>query len=336
MEKTLPVGKLPVELFKQMLADIDAAGDEVVLGPGIGLDCAVVRNGDRYLVYTSDPITFASDEAGWYLVHINANDIATTGADPRWLLSTMLLPSGQTTEGLVRQIAGQVLETCQILDIHIIGGHTEVTAGLDRPILVGTMVGEVAPEKLVTPGGAREGDRLLLTKGVPLEATAILSREFPDQLKGTVSKTELEAARNYLYTPGISVVSDAKIAVSSGRVTAMHDPTEGGLYAALWELAQASDAALEIDLASIPVSPLSRRICEEFNIDPLGAIASGSLLLTVAQEDAGAICQSLGAEGVPCTEIGWVRRGDIKVFKRGSADELLPYPEQDEIGKAYE
>ena len=252
----LPVGKLPLDLLSRLLSQVPVRDERVRIGPGIGLDCAVVEMGDRLLVVKSDPITFASDEIGRYAVQINANDIATTGAQPKWMMVTMLLPEGKTTPELVETIAGQVYAAARSIGVTVIGGHTEITYGLERPILAGTMIGEVDREALITPQGARPGDSILLTKGVPIEGTAILAREIPERLGGILSPDEYEQARGFLHDPGISVLGDAQAAIRAGKVTAMHDPTEGGLASALWELADASGCSLEVDLASIPVPGL--------------------------------------------------------------------------------
>ena len=337
----LPVGKLPVELLRRMLArapgpEVDA---RILLPPGVGLDCAVVDLGERLLVFKSDPITFATAEIGWYLVQVNVNDIATTGALPRWLLLTMLLPEDQTTPELVEAIGAQVFDACRALGIAVLGGHTEITHGLQRPLLAGTLVGEVARAALVTPQGAQPGDRLLLTKGVPIEATARMAREFAERLQGVLSAEELAAAQNFLFEPGLSVLRDAQTALGAGRVTAMHDPTEGGLAAALWELAWASGLALAVDCSAVPIPPLSARICAALGLDPLASIASGALLLTTPPADAAAIAQALRAAGIPCAEIGAALPGPPEVRCLATAGHgpptPLPYPIQDAIAALY-
>ena len=151
--------------------------NRVLFGPGIGRDCAVVDAGKNLLVFKSDPITFTADQIGWYAVQVGANDIATMGALPRWYLATLLLPEGKTDSSLVENITEQIFAACREMEISLIGGHTEITYGIDRPILVGTMIGEVARHELVTPQGIHAGDHILLTKGVPIEGTAILARE---------------------------------------------------------------------------------------------------------------------------------------------------------------
>lgn len=332
---SLSIGKLPPDLLARILARAPTPDPRVLVRAGLGLDCAVVETpgSETLLVFKSDPITFATDEIGWYLVHVNANDLATTGATPRWLLVTMLLPESSATPDLVEQINAQVWRACQALGIAVIGGHTEVTAGLERPILAGTLIGEAARERLVTPRGARPGDRVLLTKGVPIEATALLAREFADRLRPALSEAALAEARAFLHTPGLSVLHDAQIALQAGAVTAMHDPTEGGLAAALWELAEASGRALMVDPAAVPVPALSARLCRALNVDPLAAIASGALLLTTPPADAGAIQRALEAEGIACAELGEVTPGPPAV--RGPDGRPWPWPERDAIAALY-
>jgi hydrogenase maturation factor len=178
------------------------------------------------------------------------------------------------------------------------------------------MIGEVARDRLITPRGAQAGDRILLTKGVPIEATALLAREFPARLRGALTEGEIRQAQNYLFEPGIGVTADAREAIGAGRVTAMHDPTEGGIVTALWELAEASRKTLKVDTEDIPVPDLARRVCEVFGIDPLAAIASGSLLITAPPRDAKAIGAALRGKAISCADIGVVADGPAVVERR--------------------
>jgi len=249
----------------------------------------------------------------------------------------MLLPEGASTPSLVERWTEQVYAACRELGIDVIGGHTEVTHGLARPILAGTLIGEAQPQRLVTPRGAQPGDRLLLTKGVPIEATALLAREFPSRLQGHLSPAELSEAQAFLTRPGISVVRDAALAMQAGRVTAMHDPTEGGLAGALWELAEACGQALWIDPARVPVPPLAARVCAAFGLDPFAAIASGGLLITAPEPDAAAICSALTAAGIVCAEIGAVEQGAPAVWQAAPAGRApLPRPARDEVARVFE
>ena len=341
-EKRLPLGKLPADLLEALLSSTPIQDERVLLGPGVGVDCAVIAFGDRALALKSDPITFASEEIGWYAVQVNANDIATTGAKPRWMLATLLLPEGAATPGMAQRIQAQLTAACQEIGVDIIGGHTEITHGLDRPIVVGTMIGDVGIEQLITPRGATPGDCLLLTKGVPIEATAILAREFPDQLQANdprLSFADIQEAGNFLYHPGISVLREAQIAVQAGAVHAMHDPTEGGLYTAAWELAKASGCSLWIDPAMTPVPPLARRVCTAMGVDPLGAIASGALLLAVHEQDSKKIRAALQVQGIACALIGGVVEKSaepvVRLGKEPSAQQLRQV-DRDEIARLYE
>ncbi|MGA8184991.1 MAG: AIR synthase related protein, partial [Terriglobia bacterium] len=197
----------------------------VVLGPRYGEDAAVIETSGKYLVAKTDPITFTADRMGWYAVNINANDLATMGARPRWFLATFLFPQGRTTEALVEKIFGETLKACRKLGITLAGGHTEITVGLDRPMVVGQMLGEVEPDKLVRKERQRPGDLVILTKGVAIEGTTILAREKAGALRRKITATQLRQAQRLLQQPGISVVRDAQVALEHGEVHAMHDPT---------------------------------------------------------------------------------------------------------------
>lgn len=337
LQSLLP-GKLPAELLASLLGSLQKLTSQdarIIQGPGTGLDCAVVDCGETWLVLKTDPITFTADQIGWYVVQVNANDLATSGAQPRWFLATLLLPEQSATPSLVEKIFQQMTDACRDIGALLIGGHTEVTLGLDRPILVGSLVGEVMPGRLISPRNAQIGDRLLLTKGVPIEATSILGREFSNRLGDVLTSTELRSAQEFLYQPGISVLKDAQIAQAAGRVHAMHDPTEGGLYTALWELAEASSHTLEINLEKVYVPELSRRICIALQINPFAAIASGALLLAVHPDDAGAICSALQSAGIQCADIGEVLDGSpnaLEILTDGSRQQLSR-PERDEVAR---
>ena len=224
----LPVGKLRAELLERLF-DKHVPGDaRVVVGPRVGEDAAVIDMGDRYLVATADPITFATDEAGWYALHVNANDLAVRGARPLWFLATVLLPEGKASEERVETLFEELAAACAELGVALVGGHTEVTAGLPRVIVSGCMLGEVAKDRLVTTGGARVGDTLLLTKGAPLEGASILARECGDEARRRgVPADVIERARGLLRRPGISVVPEARLACAAAT-RARHARPDGG------------------------------------------------------------------------------------------------------------
>ncbi len=330
-----PLGKIPNSVLRELLAGLGWADPRVRVGPGIGLDAAVIDLGDRYLVAKTDPITFASDWVGWYAVHVNANDVACMGAEPRWFLASLLLPEGKTDRGLAESIFNQIGEACHSLGVSLVGGHTEISHGIDRPIVVGCLLGEVAKDGLVTAAGAETGDGLLLVVGIPIEATAILAREKAEVLKELFEPLFLERCRNFLFEPGISIVRAARLALAAGPIHAMHDLTEGGLLAGLWELAEASGCGLEVDRERIPILPEGQALCEAFGLDPLASIASGAFLLTAAHDRQAAIERALTAQGILVSAIGQVisRTGAEVRLRSGSAVGLAPKPERDELAR---
>jgi hydrogenase maturation factor len=333
----LKPGKLPPALLQRLLTTYTAANPRVIGGPAVGEDAAIIDMGDRYLIAKSDPVTFVTDAVGYYAVVVNANDIATRGGQPKWFLATLLLPERTTTVPLVESIFAQIAEACQSLDIALVGGHTEVTYGLDRPIVAGQMLGEVAPAALITTAGARIGDVLLLTKGICLEGASIIARERAQDLEHRgVPGAVLQRARNFLFEPGISVVRDAQIAIGAGRVHAMHDPTEGGLAMALHELATAAGVGVLIDRQRIPILEEAELLCRIYGLEPLGTIASGALLIATPPQDAPRIQQALESNHISCTAIGrLVPPSEGLLLDDGQELRPLPQCAQDEITKIF-
>jgi hydrogenase expression/formation protein HypE len=339
LQRRLPVGKLEPEFLAELLCGLSITDPAVIVGPGVGRDVTVLEwgTGDSYLIAKTDPITFATDEIGYYAVAVNANDVATSGGVPRWFLATLLLPDDASDDALVRTIFDQINAACRDLGIALVGGHTEVTWGLDRPLLVGFMLGEVPKDALISSDGAQVGDRLLLTKRVAVEGTSIIAREMGERLNDAGFEAEtIERAKHFLHDPGINVLRDAQIAVNAGEVHAMHDPTEGGLATGLHELAIASGNGVAVRLDDIPVYPETEQFCEVLGLEPLGLIASGSLLLAVSADSAGGIITACREEGVECAEIGEVveERHGIRI-RRGLSWMDLPRYDQDEIAKLF-
>jgi hydrogenase expression/formation protein HypE len=329
-------GKLDPEFLAALLAENEIRDDRVIIRPAVGRDVAAIRMGDSVLVAKTDPITFATDRIGWYVVHINANDIATVGARPRWFLATALLPEHGTDEALVRGIWDETRAALAAIGCDLIGGHTEITVGLDRPILVGQMLGEVSPERLVDKASVRPGDRVLLTKGVPVEGTALMALEKRAELEGVFGAAMLDEAAAFLDDPGISVLPQAMAACEAGGVHAMHDPTEGGVATGLWELAEAAGCGLLVDADRIPILEPGGALCRHYGLDPLGTISSGSLLICAAAEAAGDVIAAVESTGTSCTEIGEVRPPSEGryMLRRGRRTPLPTFP-QDEITRLF-
>ncbi len=332
-----PVGKLPMEVLQSLLEHCRRADPRLIAGPAVGEDVAVIDMGDRYIVVKTDPITFASDQIGWYAVHVNANDIATSGARPLWMLNTVLLPEGKTNLDVVHTIFRQLREACDELGILLVGGHTEVTWGLDRPIVVGVMIGEVPRERLLTTAGARVGDRILLVKGIPIEGTALIAREKAEALRRRgYTEAFLRKAQGYLYDPGISVVQAARLAADMPGVHAMHDPTEGGLATGLHEMASAANVGVRLNADVVPILEEGARLCAEFGLDPLGVIASGALLIAVEAERAADLIARYRQENIPCVEIGELLPDpNQRVMVRGAKEQALPRFDVDEITRVF-
>jgi hydrogenase expression/formation protein HypE len=337
MPDSLPVGKLEMDYLGQVLARHTQVNERVVVGAEVGEDATVIDFGDRYLVAKTDPITFATEEIGWYAVNINANDVAATGAIPRWFLATVLLPAGSTDRAMVEGIFSQLSDACRQLGVSLCGGHTEITHGLDRPIVVGQMLGEVERDRLVTTAGAQVGDDIILTKGIAIEATSIIAREKAGELAGKYTADFIDRCRGFLHQPGISVVREARIATAEARVHAMHDPTEGGLAMGLWELAQAAEVGLLVHQERIEVFPETTLLCADYDLDPLGIIASGSLLIVLSPEDSVRVIEKLEEAGIAAAVIGQVvaREEGLRLIAGGVARDL-PYFEGDEITKLFE
>lgn len=330
-------GKLSPVLLSRFLASVRKIDQQLLVGPEIGVDAAVIDLKGKNLVATSDPITFAGDEIGYYAVQINANDIASTGGLPRWFLATILLPAGRSSSVMVEKIFGDIQATCSAMNITVIGGHTEITRGIDRPIICGHMLGEVPPGRWVTSKGAVIGDTLILTKRLCVEGSSIIARERSEEAVARGVPSEIVArARGFLHTPGISILPESQVATASGAVTAMHDITEGGLSGGLYELASASDVGLLVEEREVPIYPETDALCRAFGLSPWGLIGSGSLLMTVAPQRVEPLLAELARNGIEASVIGTVSARDQGVrLVRGNESRELPSYDRDEISKLF-
>lgn len=337
MKEKLRAGKLDIAVLKDLLEKHAILDPQVVLGPKIGEDAAVLDPGkgaDHYWVVTSDPITFTTDQIGYYGVVVNLNDIATRGAVPRWFLATLLFPEGESLD-LVKNVFGQIHDACRQFGISFIGGHTEITSGIERTILSGHMIGEVKKDRFVVTGGAQAGDLLLLVKGICIEGTSIIAREKEAELISRgISPSLINRAKSFIFEPGIEVLSAARLACDSVSVHSMHDPTEGGLINGIVEMALASGKEFAIDLEKVPIYEESRLLCQAFGLNPLGVIASGALLLTMPSSDLSRLQKAFGDAAIPVRVIGEVKEGAARVVvtSEGKVKEVPPF-ERDEVLK---
>ena len=323
-------------MLEGLLSKVTSTDPRVLVGPKIGEDAAVIDMGNRLLVAKSDPVTFATDSIGWYAVQVNANDVACTGGVPKWFLATLLIPP-QFSEDDAEQVFEQIVDACRALDIALIGGHSEVTYGIDRPIILGSMLGEVERDRLILTGGAQEGDSIVLTKGIAIEGTALLARDYYGSLRQAgVSPETIEKCSQLLTNPGISVLKDAQVACAVAEVHSMHDPTEGGLATGLREVAKASELGLAVEEGSIPVLPECQIICRALGLDPLGLLASGALLITLPASEVPKLILTLETQGIAGWEIGQMLAQEEGLIMIGHEGEvLLPEFPRDELARPF-
>lgn len=333
----LSPGKLPGPLLDRLIATYRTRPDpSVLVQPGYGRDAAAVQlETGSQLIVKSDPITFATDAAAHYLIAVNANDIACLGGVPRWLSVVALLPERSTTEPLVEQLFAELRHACDASGISIIGGHTEITVGVDRPLLIGTMLGVPGPQGILEPGGGQEKDDVLVSKWIGIEGTALLARERKDRLGSAVGEAVLVRAAKLLRHPGISIVEDARAALAIPGVTALHDPTEGGIATAIHELARASQCGAEVIADAIPILPETRTLCDHLGLDPLGLLSSGALLMSVSPNRRGAVEAECRRAGIPVAHIGKLVSADEGFTMIHDGERLaLPRFDADEVARA--
>jgi hydrogenase expression/formation protein HypE len=331
----LAPGKLPNDLLQAYLKAFRMADPSVLIAPGVGEDIAAVDlDAADILVLKSDPITFATDAIGHYAVLVNANDIATAGAGPRWFLTTLLLPCG-TVPSEVRKIMGELAAMCARWRIALCGGHTEITDAVRRPLVIGMMVGTVERNRLIEKKGMRQGDGVFITKAVAVEGTAVIAREFGERLLALgFNPADIEQGRRFLERIGI--VEEARLAARDRLASAMHDVTEGGLATALSEMSVAGGHTLRVERDRIPVYDLTRRICAALALDPLGLIGSGSLLICCRPGNCERLAGRLAAAGIEVTRIGTVgpRGTGVTAYDKGLPADW-PVFEADEITRLF-
>lgn len=332
--QSLPIGKLPARLLSQLISGLGATDPDVLVGAGLGRDAAAIAFGDRILVAKTDPITFASTNPAAYLVDVNANDLACLGATPRWLLITALLPEG-ITSGEVELLFADLNGAARGRGIAIVGGHTEITAGLDRTILVGMLMGEATAGTLLRPGRARPGDHLLLANPLAIEGTALLAGELPGVLGPRVGQDMVDRANALLTNPGISIVPEARTMIETGGVTGLHDVTEGGLAMAVHEIASASGLGAVVDACAVPVLPETTAVAQALGLDPLGMLGSGSLLATVDPDQVNNVIVAGEQAGFSVANVGHLHANDDQIMlQRGDTREPMPRFDTDEVSQA--
>ena len=326
----MKIGKVPENVLKRsILKKTGSKRSEVLIGAGVGEDCACVKLGDaEVMVLSSDPVTSTTEDAGLYAVNVAVNDLAASGATPIGILVTALLPIN-TEEEDIKAIMKDLDESCKALNIQIMGGHTEITAAVTKPVLSLTAVGKVREDAFISTAGAKPGNDVVITKWIGLEGTSILAKAKEAELLKKFPPKLIYDSKNF--DKFLSVAPEAAPAVKSG-VTAMHDVTEGGVFGALWELAESSGVGLLIDLRKIPVKQETVEICNFFDINPYELMSGGSMLMTA--EDGNRLVMDLQAAGIEATIIGKCTDNNDRVLINGEMRRFLEPAKTDELYKA--
>ena len=327
----MKIGKVSETVLKRSIfKQIHTKRDEVLLGAGVGEDCAAVKlSPGEIFVISTDPITGTVKDVGMLAIQITANDLASSGAEPVGVMLTVLLPE-EIEEEDIREMMRQVEEACAHFHIQVMGGHTEVTRAVTQPVISVTGVGKVREDRLVSTAGAKPGQDILVTKWIGIEGTSIIAKEKEQELLERFSQAFVDTAKGF--DQYLSVLPDSRIAVEHG-VSAMHDVTEGGIYGALWEVAEASGIGLEIDLKAIPIRQETIEICEYFELNPYYLISSGCMLM--AADQGHDLVRKLEAAGIPAAVIGKATDGKARRIWNGGEESYLERPKTDELYKIY-
>ena len=328
----MEIGKVPENVLKRaVFKQIHHRRPEVILHPGVGEDCsAVAVESDEVLVFSVDPITAASKGAGTLAVHITANDLASSGAEPVGLMTSILLPP-RTREKKLRELMQEIELACKGLNIEIMGGHTEVSDVVNRPVITVTGVGKIKKGALVSTSGLQPGDELVMTKWAGLEGTAIIASEKAEKLQETLPKELIDTAAGFLQY--LSVVPEAAVAMCTG-VSAMHDVTEGGIFGALWEMGAASGVGITADLKKIPIRQETIEVCEVFDINPYRMMSSGSML--IGCKNGNLLVEELEKNGIPAAVIGRATDTNDRVIVNEYETRFLEPAGSDELYKIYQ
>lgn len=325
----MKTGKIPESVLKRsVLRQLHNRRDEVLMGAGVGEDCAALKLAeDEILVMSTDPITGTGKDMGELAILVTANDLASSGAEPIGVMLTILLPVG-TEEAVLKQMMKEAEAACEKYNMQVLGGHTEISAAVNRPLVSVTGVGKAKKGTLISTAGVRPGMDIVVSKWIGIEGTAILAKEKEKELLSKYSTTFIDRAKDL--DAYISVLSEAAVAVRSG-VSAMHDVTEGGIFGALWEMAEASGVGLEIDLKKIPVRQETVEICEFFGLNPYELISSGCMLMAAA--DGNLLVHELEKAGIPASVIGKATDGNDRVLYNEEEKRFLEPPKPDELYK---
>jgi hydrogenase expression/formation protein HypE len=329
------MSKFSLDVLRSRVFPFAKADDpDIILGAAFGEDVALTRVGGDILVSHIDPIVGAIGNIGWLAVHAACNDVAASGIPPRWIQLLVLVPRSKDEE-LLERIMRDAGRAAQKVGATIIGGHTGYSASLARPLVAVTALGTALGRKPVLTSGAKVGDRVLVTKGIALEGTAILAQDFADVARRlNLGEAELKKGRGVM--ANVSVVPEA-LALAANGVTAMHDVTRGGILETLLEIMLLSKVGIEVEFSHLPIPSIVRRFAQAFRFDPLRMISSGSLAATVPPERVEDVTTALEELGTPFAFVGWVTEGTgVRVLKAGKAtDHTQIRCEEDELARLW-
>lgn len=326
----MKIGKVPENVLKRsILKQIKTKRAEVLVGAGVGEDCAAIALApDEVMVLSTDPITGTTKDIGKWAVMVSANDIASSGAEVIGMLVCAMLPP-DVSEAELKEAMQQIEVSCEELNIQVVGGHTEITDAVTRPILTMTGIGKVKKDRFLTTGGAKPGQDIVITKWIGLEGTSILAKEKEDELLSKFPRHLVDEAKEY--DRMMSVIPEAAIAVKS-NVSAMHDITEGGVFGALWELAESAGVGLTVDLKKLPIKQATVEICNYYDINPYELMSSGSMLMAV--DNGHDLVRALEQEQIHAVVVGKVTDSNDKIVINGEETRFLEPPKTDELYKA--
>lgn len=307
--------KLRHEALKRLISKVWGEDPSVLVPPKPGEDAAVLDlGGGNVLVVHPDPITGAVKYLGRLAVYVPTNDIAVEGGYPRYVTMTLILPeeAGEETALRVAEDSGKAAEE---LGISIVGGHTEFSDSVTRPLAVVTAIGFSDTAHITPTSAAMPGDLIIMGKSAAMEAAAIIATDFRERLEEAgVAKEVIEEAAGLIEK--ISLVREAWALASRRLVRAMHDPTEGGLLGGIAEMADASGLSAIIDASSVIVSDVVKEVLGAVGVDPLRSLSSGTLVAAAPREKVGealAVLESMGVEASIIGEFTWRRNWLVKV-----------------------
>jgi hydrogenase maturation factor len=276
---------------------LGAERPEVLIGPAVGEDAAVIRCTGQYLLFASDPIVGASEGAGKLLVRVNVNDIASKGGEPAYMVITIIAPPAMG-ETYVSRVMRDAHDECERYGIAIVGGHTEFNGMYGHPVLSAALIGYA--ERVFRASDVSPGDAIFVTGHIGVEGMAILASDRPDLLSDILSPDEIAEVRNWM--DDTCVLETSRVLRSHSVY--MHDPTEGGFWGGVREMCGLAGIEADIDKNAAPIHPYTKRVAENLGFDPLSLVASGSMLAAVKREAEDAAAEALRNAGIPFAVVG--------------------------------